>query len=189
MALATVFNAVNTMLAPSSSHCCSSPTPASSSTCPDLVLQLTATVLTPTIAGVALRTAMPQWIKLLEPALSAGASTAYLALLLAVIGPNAADVLAAPATAAKVAGLALLLNATGYAIATLSRPLTPSAGDHVAMLFTVSKKEFSIAALVVVASGLPTQVALPAVIYAVVQMLTSPLVARALARRATASDE
>jgi bile acid:Na+ symporter, BASS family len=52
------------------------------------------------------------------------------------------------------------------------------------MLFTVSKKEFSIAALVVVASGLPPQVALPGAVYAVVQMLTSPVVARVLARRA-----
>ncbi len=52
------------------------------------------------------------------------------------------------------------------------------------MLFTVSKKEFSIAAFIVFASGLPEQVALPAVVYAVVQMLTSPLVARTLARRA-----
>ncbi len=80
------------------------------------------------------------------------------------------------------------MNATGYALATLARPLTPTAGDHVAMLFTVSKKEFSIAAMVVVASGLPAQVALPAVIYAVVQMLTSPLVARVLARRVSAAE-
>ena len=52
------------------------------------------------------------------------------------------------------------------------------------MLFSVSKKEFRIAAFLVLASGLPEQVALPAVVYAVVQMLTSPLVARTLARHA-----
>lgn len=185
VALATVFNAVNTMLSPVvvpllflAYTGIELDVPVSS-----LVLELGITVLTPTIVGVALRTAMPRRIEPIEPVLSAGASLAYLALLLAVIGPNAAGVLAAPASAVAVAGLALALNATGYAIATLARPLVPSPGDHVAMLFTVSKKEFSIAALVVVASGLPTQVALPAVVYAVVQMLTSPLVARALARR------
>jgi bile acid:Na+ symporter, BASS family len=54
----------------------------------------------------------------------------------------------------------------------------------VALLFTVSKKEFSIAAFVVFTSGLPADVALPAVVYAVIQMLTSPVVARRLARSA-----
>lgn len=190
VALATVVNAVNTVLAPVVVPVLFLAYTGIELDVPvgGLVLQLSVTVITPTIAGVALRTAMPGRVQPIEPAQSAGASVAYLALLLAVIGPNAADVLAAPATALKVAVLALALNATGYALATLARPLTPTAGDHVAMLFTVSKKEFSIAAMVVVASGLPAQVALPAVIYAVVQMLTSPLVARVLARRVSAAE-
>ena len=51
------------------------------------------------------------------------------------------------------------------------------------MLFTTSKKEFSIAAFVVFASGLPPEVAVPSVVFAVVQMVTSPLVAKTVARR------
>ena len=82
-----------------------------------------------------------------------------------------------------VAGAALVLNAAGYLVAWSVRPLVPGTGDRIAMLFTVSKKEFSIAAFIVFASDLPPEVALPAVVYAVVQMLTSPAVAHALARR------
>jgi len=47
----------------------------------------------------------------------------------------------------------------------------------------LSKKEFSIAAFLVFSSGLPAEVALPAVVYAVVQMITSPLAANRLAHR------
>ncbi len=79
---------------------------------------------------------------------------------------------------------ALVLNLLGYGFAVAARPLLSERADQVAMLFTVSKKEFSIAAFVVFASGLPTEVALPAVVYAVVQMLTSPVVAKSLSRRA-----
>jgi len=39
-----------------------------------------------------------------------------------------------------------------------ARPLLRRRGERIAMLFTVSNKEFSIAALVVFASGLPAAV-------------------------------
>lgn len=120
-----------------------------------------------------------------EPALSAGASLSYLALLVAVVGPNATTMRETPGTVAVVVGLALILNITGYLLAMATRRLTPDRSDHTAMLFTVSKKEFSIAAFGVFASGLPAEVALPAVVYAVVQMITSPIVAR---RRAASRD-
>jgi bile acid:Na+ symporter, BASS family len=185
VALATVLNAVNTALAPF--------------LVPGLFLLLTgidldvpiagligelaATVLIPTAAGVALRTRWPSRIRPFEPALSAGSSLSYLALLLAVIGPNADAILDAPLRMLTVAAAALALNVTGYLLALAARPLLAHRRDRIAMLFTVSKKEFSIAAFVVFTSGLPAEVALPAVVYAVVQMLTSPAVASLLVRR------
>jgi bile acid:Na+ symporter, BASS family len=186
VALATVCNAVNTALAPI--------------VVPALFLfhtgvqldvsvlalsgELAVTVLVPTALGVALRTRRPAPVRRVEPALSATGSLAYLALLLAVVGPNADRILAAPRTVLLVAAAASTLNLAGYLFASLARPLLPTRPERVAMLFTVSKKEFSIAAFVVFSSGLPADVALPAVVYAVVQMVTSPLVARWLARRA-----
>jgi bile acid:Na+ symporter, BASS family len=186
VALATVFNAVNTALAP-----VIVPALFLAYTGVDLAVpvlpmvgELALTVLVPTIAGVAIRTWRPARVEPLEPALSATASVAYLLLVVAVVGPNATAILDQPATMLLVAAAALALNVIGYLLGWASSPLLADRGDRAAMLFTVSKKEFSIAAFIVFASGLPEQVALPAVVYAVVQMLTSPLVARTLARRA-----
>ena len=149
-----------------------------------LVGELVATVLLPTILGVAIRTWQPRRVARIEPVLSATGSLSYLALLLAVIGPNADTIIAAPATMVLLAAVCLALNLAGYVLALAARPLLSERGDRTAVLFTVSNKEFSIAAVVVVSTGLPAEVALPAVIYAVVQMLTSPVVARVAARRA-----
>lgn len=99
-----------------------------------LALELAVTVLVPTVVGVAIRTAVPRRVEPIEPVLSAGASLAYLALLLAVVGPNAVAMRAAPGTVAVVAGLALALNVTGYVIAMAARRLTPDPADHTALL-------------------------------------------------------
>ncbi|QBI21302.1 bile acid:sodium symporter family protein [Egibacter rhizosphaerae] len=186
VAMATVLNAVNTALAPFLVPALFLLLTGIDLEVPvgALVGELALTVLAPTAVGVALRSRWPRRIEPFEPALSAGSSLAYLALLLAVIGPNAGAILGAPIQVLLVAAAALALNATGYLLALAARPLLSRRGDRIAMLFTVSKKEFSIAAFVVFASGLPPEVALPAVVYAVVQMLTSPAVAAAIARQA-----
>lgn len=189
VALATVFNAVNTALAPVLVPALFLLYTGVDLDVPviGLIGELAATVLVPTILGVTIRTWIPRRVEPVEPALSATSSLAYLALVLAVVGPNATTIIEAPATVVGVAAVALALNAIGYGLGAATRPLLAERADRAAMLFTVSKKEFSIAAFVVFTSGLPTAVALPAVVYAVVQMLTSPLVARRLARQQHAS--
>lgn len=185
VALATVFNAVNTAVAPLLVPVLFLLYTGVELDVPvgTLMLELAATVLAPTLLGVAVRTRIPGRIQRVEPALSATASLAYVALVLAVVGPNAGAIIDAPVAVAGVVAVAFALNGIGYAIGAATRPLLPDSADRAAMLFTVSKKEFSIAAVVVSVSGLPAGVALPAVVYAVVQMTTSPLVARRLARQ------
>ena len=189
VALATVCNAVNTALAPVVVPLLFLAYTGVELKVPVLPLigELALTVLVPTIVGVAVRTFRPARVVPVEPALSATASVAYLLLVVAVVGPNATAILDQPVTMLLVAAAALGLNIVGYLLGWAARPLLVARADRSAMLFTVSKKEFSIAAFIVFASGLPEQVALPAVVYAVVQMLTSPLVARMLARRAEAA--
>jgi bile acid:Na+ symporter, BASS family len=184
VALASVFNAVNTALAPVLVPLLLVLYTGVEVELPvaRLVGELALTVLVPTLVGVALRSWRPARIAAIEPALSAGASLAYLALLLAVVGPNAQALRDEPGLALLVAGAALALNGVGYLIGGGAARLFDGAADRTALLFTVSKKEFSIAAYVVIAAGLPPQVALPAALYAIVQMLTSPVVARRLAR-------
>jgi bile acid:Na+ symporter, BASS family len=189
VALATVANAVNTALAPLLVPALFLAYTGVALDVPvaPLVGALAVTVLVPTVLGVALHTWRPARIEPLRPALSTTASLAYLLLVVAVVGPNADLVRDRPGTVVLVAVLALALNLAGYALGWACRAVLTDRADRTALLFTVSKKEFSIAALVVVATGLPAEVALPAVVYAVVQMLTSPLVAQAAARRATAA--
>ena len=185
VALATVLNAVNTALAPvlvPALFLLYTGVDLDAPVAP-LIGELAVTVLVPTVLGVAIRTWRPRPMERAEPALSATASIAYLLLVLAVVGPNADAIVGQPATMLLIAAAALTLNIVGYLLGWLTRPLLVDQADRSAMLFTVAKKEFSIAAFLVLASELPTAVALPAVVYAVVQMLTSPLVARFLARR------
>ena len=185
VALATVLNAVNTALAPLLVPVLFLSLTGVELDVPvvALVAELALTVLVPTLVGVGLRTRFPRRVEPLEPVLSAGSSLSYLLLLLAVVGPNAEAILSAPGQMLLVTAAALALNGLGYAFALLAGPLLPAREDRVAMLFTVSKKEFSIAAFVVATSGLPTEVALPAAVYAVVQMITSPLVAGVVRKR------
>ncbi len=185
VALATVHNAINTALAPIVVPVLFLALTGATLAIPTgtLIGQLALTVLVPTFAGVALRTSFPGPTARTEPALSAIGSLSYLALLLAVIGPNANAIVSQPVTVAWIAIACLALNLSGYAVAALARPVAGQREDRIALLFTVSKKEFSIAALVVATSGLPAEVALPAAIYAVVQMITSPVVAQLIARK------
>jgi len=148
-----------------------------------VIAQLVATVLLPTLVGVGLRTRFPVAVRRFDPLYSAGGSIVYLALLLAVLGPNAASILAYGWYALVVAAAALTLNLIGYAFGATARWFVPDPKDRIAYLFTVSKKEFSIAAAFVAASGLPPEIAIPAAFFAVVQMLTSPLAARILVAR------
>jgi bile acid:Na+ symporter, BASS family len=191
VALATVFNAVNTALAPVVVPALFLLLTGVELEAPVLPLigELAATVLVPTVVGVTVRTWRPRPVERIEPALSATASLAYLLLVVAVVGPNADAILDAPRTMLLVVAGALALNVVGYGIGAAAGPLLGDRGDRSALLFTVSKKEFSIAAFLVFASGLPDEVALPAVVYAVVQMTTSPLVARMLARRAEVAPD
>lgn len=186
VALATVLNAVNTALAPvvvPAVFLLYTGVELDVPVAP-LIGELALTVLVPTIVGVAIRTWRPARIEPIEPALSAAGALTYLLLVLAVVGPNAGSILDQPGMVLLAVLAALVLNAFGYLLGWATKPLLDDAADLSAMVFTVSKKEFSIAAFMVFASGLPSEIALPAVVYAVVQMLTSPLVARALARRA-----
>jgi BASS family bile acid:Na+ symporter len=82
-----------------------------------------------------------------------------------------------------IALAALALNLIGYAVGMIAKLFTEDRSELIAYLFTCSKKEFSIAAAFVAASGLPSEIAVPAAFFAVIQMITSPIAAKILASR------
>jgi BASS family bile acid:Na+ symporter len=148
-----------------------------------VVLELVLTVLVPTVVGVFLRTRFFAEVSRFDGVYPALGSILYLLLLLAVVGPNAGTILGYGWYALVIAAAALCLNLTGYLVGWTARLFTNDREELIAFLFTVSKKEFSIAAAFVVASGLPSEMAVPAAFFAVIQMITSPIAAKLLARR------
>lgn len=146
-----------------------------------VVLELVLVVLVPTIVGVYLRTRYLKAVSRYDSVYPSLGSVLYLLLLLAVIGPNAETVLGYGWYAIVIALAALSLNLIGYAVGYVSKVFVADREELIAYLFTVSKKEFSIAAAFVVASGLPSEIAVPAAFFAVIQMITSPIAAKLLA--------
>lgn len=185
VALATVLNAVNTALGPLLVPLLFVLLTGVELTVPvsELMLELLIVIVVPTLLGVWLRTRFAARLASADPLLSATGSIAYLLLLLGVLGPNAQTILSGGWDIALLVAGATLLNLLGYAFGATVRPWVRDEADRIAFLFTVSKKEFSIAAVVVVSSGLPAEVAIPAAVTAIVQMITSPLAARWLSSR------
>lgn len=146
-----------------------------------VVLELVLVVLVPTMAGVYLRTRFSSGVSHYDNLYPSLGSVLYLLLLLAVIGPNAQTIIGYGWYAVVIALAALTLNLTGYAVGSVARVFTSDRGELIAFLFTTSKKEFSIAAAFVASSGLPSELAVPAAFFAVIQMITSPIAAKLLA--------
>ncbi|MGO3891430.1 MAG: bile acid:sodium symporter family protein [Paenalcaligenes sp.] len=189
VALAAVLNAVNTALAPFIIPFLFLGITGVELDVPlwTIVAELIAIVLLPTLLGVWLRTRFTAAVSRYDTIYAGAGSLLYLLILLAVIAPNAHTILDYGWYAWVIAAAALCLNMAGYAVGLCAKIWITDRQDVIAYLFTVSKKEFSIAAAFVAASGLPAEVAIPAVFFAIVQMLTSPVVARLLTRHTVKS--
>lgn len=148
-----------------------------------VVTELVLIVVVPTVIGVWLRTRFLSSVSQFDFAWPALGSVLYLVLLLAVVGPNAETILGYGWYALVIALAALALNLIGYGVSMTARIFTQDRGELIAYLFTCSKKEFSIAAAFVAASGLPSEIAVPAAFFAVIQMITSPIAAKILAAK------
>tara|TARA_R110002012_G_scaffold30111_1_gene91786 strand:- start:1598 stop:2518 length:921 start_codon:yes stop_codon:yes gene_type:complete len=184
VALAAVFNAINTALSPFIVPFLFLWLTGIPLEVPigSIIFELTVVILVPTVLGVSLRTKFPKFFARHDSAYAGLGSIIYLLILLAVVGPNAATIMGYGGYAFVIAGAALCLNLIGYLVAMTSRIFTTDRKEVITYLFTVSKKEFSIAAAFVAASGLPSEIAIPAAFFAVIQMITSPIAAKILAR-------
>lgn len=184
VALAAVFNAVNTALSPFIVPFLFLWLTGIQLEVPlgSIILELVLIILVPSILGVWLRTGFSEFFARRDAAYAGVGSILYLLILLAVVGPNAEIILGYGWYAFVIAGAALSLNLIGYLVGMSARLITDDRKELIAYLFTVSKKEFSIAAAFVAASGLPSEIAIPAAFFAVIQMITSPIAAKILAR-------
>lgn len=184
VALAAVFNAINTALSPFIVPFLFLWLTGITLEVPlgSIIIELVFIVLIPTILGVSLRTTFPKFFGQHDSSYAGLGSIIYLLILLAVVGPNAETIIGYGWYAFVIASAALCLNLIGYLVGMASRLLTNDRKEIITYLFTVSKKEFSIAAAFVAASGLPSEIAIPAAFFAVIQMITSPIAAKILAK-------
>ncbi len=98
-----------------------------------------------------------------------------------MVGPDAAKILDYGRYAVVIALAAPTLNLIGHAVGMTVKVFADDRGELIAFPFTASKKEFSIAAAFVAASGLPSENAAPAAFFAVIQLIASPIAAKLLA--------
>jgi len=108
------------------------------------------------------------------------AALCYLVLLFAVISANAGSILSLGAFALVLVIAELSLNFFGYGLAYLTKRIfSLSRETFFPLLFVAGTKEFGIAPAAADAMGLARATVIPSVFYAVVQMISCPLMVKA----------
>jgi BASS family bile acid:Na+ symporter len=142
-----------------------------------LVIELSCIIIIPVILGVILNTYSPK-VRLHQSLWSGLASLCYLVLLFVVVSTNAKAILALGSVALLLIGLEISLNLFGYGLAYLTYKVGKNHETFIPLLFLTGSKEFGIASAVVDSMKLAPAVAIPSTFYAVVQMISLPLVVK-----------
>jgi BASS family bile acid:Na+ symporter len=111
------------------------------------------------------------------------ASLCYLLLLFIVVSSNSKEIISLKAVAYILLLTGVALNLFGYSLAYLTRLIFKQQEAFLPMLFLVSSKEFGIASAAVETMRLNTAMVIPSVFYAVIQMISLPIMVK-LVRRA-----
>jgi BASS family bile acid:Na+ symporter len=111
------------------------------------------------------------------------AALCYLLLLFVVVSSNAASILSLKEIAVVIILMELSLNVFGYGLAYMTK-LVFSLSKEISLplLFITSTKEFGIAPAAVDTMELPHAVVIPSAFYAVVQMISSPVIVKIVKR-------
>lgn len=142
-----------------------------------IVAQLVVAVVAPMLVAVGARARYPDRVGRYDAAYPA---VSALMVILVIGGVTAANAGVVRSNAPVLVGVgigAVGLNAVGYVVGALvgSRARRPA---RIASVLSVGMRDFAVAAALVVAVGLPTIASLPAVVFGVVEMLTSAGLAR-----------
>lgn len=142
-----------------------------------VVRGLVTAVVVPMAVGVGLRARFPDRVAPHEDAYTAVSATMVVVIVGGVTAANAGLVRANAALLAPVAAAALGLNLGGYALGWGvtwfgDRP------TRVAACLSVGMRDFAVAAALVVSAGFPPAAALPAVVFGVLELVSSAVLAR-----------
>ncbi|MFZ0005211.1 MAG: bile acid:sodium symporter [Methanoregula sp.] len=107
------------------------------------------------------------------------AALCYLLLLFVVVSSNVGTIVSLKEFAFVIIGVEILLNLFGYGLAYLSKRIfKQSRATFLSLLFITSTKEFGIAPAAVSTMELKNTVTIPSVFYAVIQMISAPVVVK-----------
>jgi BASS family bile acid:Na+ symporter len=142
-----------------------------------LIIELAGIIVVPVVLGIFLNY-RSKTIREKEQIWSGIASLCYIILLFVVVSSNAKEIISLKAFAYLILLTDVALNLFGYGLAYLTKLIFKQQETFLPMLFLVSSKEFGIASAGVEAMRLNAAMVIPSALYAVVQMISSPVMVK-----------
>ena len=142
-----------------------------------LVVELAGIIVIPVVLGILLNYRSPK-VREKEQLWSGIASLCYITLLFVVVSSNAKAIISLKMFALFILLAEIALNLFGFLLAYLTRLVFKQKDTFLPLLFLVSTKEFGIASAAVDTMKLNTALVIPSAFYAVVQMISSPIMVK-----------
>jgi BASS family bile acid:Na+ symporter len=142
-----------------------------------LVVELAGIIVVPVVLGIFLNHRSVK-VREKEQVWSGIASLCYILLLFVVVSSNAKEIISLRMFALVILLAEIALNLFGFALAYLTKIISKQKETFLPLLFLVSTKEFGIASAAVETMKLNTTLVIPSAFYAVVQMISSPIMVK-----------
>jgi BASS family bile acid:Na+ symporter len=133
------------------------------------------------VIAVGTRTASPEFVSRYDDLYPSISALMVIAIIGGVTAANVAVVRSDFGLLVPVGLGVLALNAAGYLLGWVGG-LREERPDRIALVLSVGTRDFAVAAALIVASGLPAVASLPAVVFGIVEMVTSAGLARYFGR-------
>ncbi|AFM39947.1 putative Na+-dependent transporter [Desulfosporosinus acidiphilus SJ4] len=142
-----------------------------------LIIELALIIILPVVLGIFINYKSVK-VKEKEQIWSGIASLCYIILLFVVVSSNAKSIISLKQFALLILLAEIALNLFGFSLAYLTKTFTKQNDVFLPLLSLVSTKEFGIASAAVETMKLNTTLVIPSAFYAVVQMISSPIMAK-----------
>lgn len=147
-----------------------------------LVIELIGIIIIPVALGILLNYYSVK-VQAKKEVWSGVASLCYVTLLFVVVSSNARTIIDLKAFALVILFVEIALNLSGYGLAYLTKIIFKQKEEtFMPLLFIASSKEFGIASAAMDSMKLNTVIVIPSAFYAVVQMISSPIMVKVVKR-------
>lgn len=156
-----------------------------------LVIELAGIIIIPVFLGIFLNVRSEK-VREKEQVWSGIATLCYILLLFVVVSSNAQAIISLKIFALLILFVEIALNLFGFGLAYITRLFVKQKETFLPLLFLVSSKEFGIASAAVDTMKLNKAMVIPSAFYAVVQMISSPImvkISKKLSKESTGPTE